>query len=315
MKRSLRENLGILCRFRVLKKNLLTTTTYANIAVRPAPEDFRVVYSMPSSYVRALRSHQPSIDPQDSPMASTPLSRSSQPILMSQSLSSFTTPLPTVPSIGRSSQPILMSQSLSSFTTPLPTVPSIGNFLQPRLLSQTLMSTMDVLPTASKASFVSHSSESVLTPATPAISTSDVPMSDTAWKHALNVAISGFNYNYHKYDRLHQQDYEHYLDHASALITHIEECQFEPTEPLVQLLCMLGSYYLNERRWYKQALQYYERATRLSVEDTTLSFKASQCIAQLYVIICTQLANIQSSYKANVHENNTVEGYCTTQRE
>ena len=86
------------------------------------------------------------------------------------------------------------------------------------------------------------------------------------WKYALLLVEKGFNYDYHdskdQKSLKYEQNISHYLDHATALISHTDNWtgEEEYAELLGRFLCRMGSYYLNERRMYSEAASYYSRA-------------------------------------------------------
>ncbi|CAF5030539.1 unnamed protein product, partial [Rotaria sp. Silwood1] len=128
------------------------------------------------------------------------------------------------------------------------------------------------------------------------------------WEYALQLVYKGFNYNYYdfKADKSFQYDEQnivHYLDHATALIKHIDDSIGNQTyAPLYgKLLCRLGSYYLNERRMYSEAAESYSEAEIIfnninnfqnsdNGKEKLPSSLISKCSAKLMWHICDHLS-------------------------
>ncbi|UJR17688.1 hypothetical protein I4U23_004586 [Adineta vaga] len=90
------------------------------------------------------------------------------------------------------------------------------------------------------------------------------------WEYAFELINNRFSYDYYGFKddkNLHydEQGIFHYLDHAIALIKRSEK--YIDNEHYAQscgeLLCRLGSYYLNERRMYSEAAQSYFKANTI----------------------------------------------------
>ena len=126
------------------------------------------------------------------------------------------------------------------------------------------------------------------------------------WKYTIELIRKGFNYDYYDNDkRLDEHNVVHYFDHTTAIIRHTND--WNGKEPyaaqLAELLCSLGSYYLNERRMYSEASKLYGKASSILFEILnpdrieneselkTSSLEITKWSATLMRYICEQLSD------------------------
>ena len=130
-----------------------------------------------------------------------------------------------------------------------------------------------------------------------------VDKTSVAWKCALKLINEGFNYDYYDFNadkgfQHGEQNLVHYLDHATTLIKHTDNWtgDEESASSVGELLCRLGSYYLNERRMYPEATESYFKAqtmfsriintSKTNVGETRTSLSISKWSAILMWQIC-----------------------------
>lgn len=89
------------------------------------------------------------------------------------------------------------------------------------------------------------------------------------WQYAFQLLNKGFDYDYYASTAdenfRYEQNVGHYLDHATILIKYVQnwtDSDLYATQ-LGELLCRLGSYYLNERRMHSEAAKLYSKAMGL----------------------------------------------------
>ncbi|CAF1214007.1 unnamed protein product [Adineta ricciae] len=123
----------------------------------------------------------------------------------------------------------------------------------------------------------------------------------SAWKYVMTLIEQGFNYNYYNDERLNEHNIVYYLDHATTIIKHTKDWNGKETyaDILVELLCRLGSYNLNERRMYSEASKLYEKASQMLEESQNEDRPNTKWSATLMWYICKQLNDDQDLKEAN----------------
>ncbi|CAF3043431.1 unnamed protein product [Rotaria sp. Silwood2] len=118
----------------------------------------------------------------------------------------------------------------------------------------------------------------------------------SVWRSALELINQGFNYDYHAVEKNpDMQNIVHFFDHAHVLTMHAANWNGDEKHArlLADLLWRLGSYYLNERRLYKEASDCFRKAYEIlnanENQEPSLE-KATKWSAEMYRHICEQLS-------------------------